>query len=373
MTNADVRVLIKGVIACAAPAPIKWAVGDISRQIAGVRLCDPKVFAKVSFDPTGYLALDEAIGGGWAAGECSTISAPSAMGKTVFAVNLAYRASRIGVPVGIISLEMPDADIWKLACCIGANLKRLSLRHGNLTATESGLLSTELTNMAGRSLFVFDRTFFPVNAKEPEAPTMDVIGKLVRDGIRHYGIRLWFVDYLAKIGPFGDDDLTRMPRLTTGVLDLVRRTGVHFCCLMQANKSAFSRREDKTKKLTIGLEDTKGTIETVADFDTCIGLIRDDWNSSAPVDPAPMSAVVLKARHGPGGTVPLEFFKATGRILEPVGYQSAAAPTPASSASTNSPGSSAEGVAEERTFYRPQKKEESGVKFSGKLCATNQP
>ncbi len=107
--------------------------------------------------------------------------------------------------------------------------------------------------------------------------------------------------------------MERIPRLTDWCFDIAQRSGVHMVALAQSNKAAFGRR-DNAGHMSLGLEDVRGAIQTVADFDNVIGLSRDDWNTDEPIDPASMSAVVVKARHGSGGKAPLVFFKSTGRI-----------------------------------------------------------
>jgi replicative DNA helicase len=317
LSSKDARAVIEGVLLTAALAPVKWQVGDISAHQAGLRLTDPKLFAPVTFYTTGYRELDRVTGGGFAAGECSAVSGPSSVGKTVFIVNLALNAAKFGIAVGFISLEMIEADILKLAVGITAKIKRLSLRHMNLSKEEAENLSTEIANMANTPLYCFDRMFFPTDPQSPGAPTLDVIRKLINDGIQHLGIKLWFIDYLGKVGPFGQDELVRMPMLTNGILDISRRTGAHICCLMQANKASFTNRNKQTGEMKIGLESTKGCIETVADFDLCIGLARDDFNTTEPVDPTLLMALAMKVRHGPGGPAFMDFHKSIGLITEP--------------------------------------------------------
>jgi hypothetical protein len=168
--------------------------------------------------------------------------------------------------------------------------------------------------LSGCPIYVVDRTAFPVDKDHPEAPTMDTVTGALVDGRERLNWGVAFIDYLTKVGPFGTDELARVPCLTNWVFDLCRRTGLHLVCLMQSNKAAYSRKDGRTKERTVGLEDVRGTIETVADFDNCIGLTRTDWNTEEPLDPAPSKLVINKARQGPGGKVDLSFHKKIGRF-----------------------------------------------------------
>lgn len=301
------------------------SVLSLAQCSAGVRLKDPATFAPATFYKTGYSGLDRGLGGGLGAGEATSLFAPSAMGKSAFMVNLALAQARQGTPVPILSLEMSEDSIWKLAVGIEAGIPRLHIRHNSMTTIESSKFAEALAQLSGWPLFVLDRRRFPVDPAHAEAPTMQAVGSLIRDGVRQYGWRVIFLDYLAKVGPFDADDLVRIPRLTNWCFDTAQRTGAHIVALAQSNKAGFARRDTKSKKRGIALEDSKGSIEVVADMDNVIGLIRDDWNSEEPQDFPEMRAVVLKCRQGPAGSCRLIFDKAIGRILEAEKHEDGAA------------------------------------------------
>ncbi|HEY3319589.1 MAG TPA: DnaB-like helicase C-terminal domain-containing protein [Planctomycetota bacterium] len=283
---------------------------DLSQCSASARLNDVSTFRPVTFYKTGFVDLDRALGGGLAAGEATSLFAPSGMGKSAFMCNLALNLTRGKTPAGILSLEMCEQDIWRLAVGILADIPRQHIRANTLTTVEKSRFGESMAMLAGWPLYVLDRRRFP------QAPDMAAVADVVRDGAKRYGWRVVLLDYLAKVGPFDADELTRIPRLTAWIFDLAQRTGVHVVALAQSNKASFDRQDNKKQRRAIALQDSKGGVEVIADFDNCIGLIRDDWNTDEPKDPAPMSATVLKARQGSGGVAPLVFWKSTGRIVE---------------------------------------------------------
>ncbi|MGD0090050.1 MAG: DnaB-like helicase C-terminal domain-containing protein [Planctomycetota bacterium] len=315
--DAAKRATVQAILDAAQEPPPVWAGGvDLWQQVAAVRLKDLSTFAPATFYKTGYTELDRALGGGFAAGEATSLFAPSAMGKSVFAVNLWLAQARHETPAGFLSLEMPEDSIWKLAVGIEAAIPRLHIRHQTMTTPEGAKFAETLAQLSGWPLYVLDRRRFPVDPQHHEAPTTQAVEAVIRDGVRHCGWKVVFLDYLAKVGPFDCDDLVRIPRLTNWVFDTAQRTGAHIVPLAQANKAAFGRQNGETGERGIALQDAKGSIEVVADMDNVVGLIRDDWNTGKPKDPVQMKAVVLKARQGPGGSVRLVFSKSTGRILE---------------------------------------------------------
>jgi hypothetical protein len=210
---------------------------------------------------------------------------------------------------------MRESDIWQLAVAAAADIPRQHIRKGTLSESEGLKFHDALSELSGRPLYVVDRSRFPVDEQNPEAPTMQAIAQVLREGERFCRWRLVFIDYLMKVGPFEGDDLTRLPRLTSWVFDLAQRLDVHIVALAQSAKSSWGR-TDGSGARTVALQDSKGGIENVADFDAAIGLVRDDWNTERQEDSPTMRAVVLKARHAPGGVCRLTFHRRTGRIEE---------------------------------------------------------
>jgi len=325
---------LSAALATAKPAPPVWTSGiDLSLRGADVRLLDPATFKRAQFVTSGYASLNDALGGGFALGETTTVFAPSSMGKSSMMANMALNMARSGVSVAILSLEMPECDIWKLLTGIAAQVPRLNLRQNKMTTQESQNLATAVSTLSACKLDVIDRRCF-----QPDpGPCMDVVGNMIRDGVRHRGWQAVFIDYLTKVGPHDDDEVSRVPRLTNWAFDLAQRTGVHIVALAQSNKGAYGRLDAKTKKRTVSLEDVKGVVEAVSDFDNVIGLVRNDWNTGLPQDPVDLTAVTLKARQGPTGYVALQFYKSIGRIIEPTHYSFGGAQTNAPVATATPP------------------------------------
>lgn len=341
-TNSARRAGIDAATASATTAPPVWTGGiDLSQRSAGVRLLAQETFQPAKFVTSGFRTLNGPLGGGLAAGETTTLFAPTSMGKTSMMANMALNMALDGVAVAILSLEMPESDIWRLVTGILAMVPRLHVRQNTLTPQESINFAASIQRIAACRLDVIDRRCFQADSKNAGA-CMDVIGSVVRDGVRQCGWHAVFIDYLSKVGPHDDDEVSRLPRLTNWAFDLAQRTGVHIVALAQSNKSAFGRVDKKTKQRTVSLEDVKGVVEAVCDFDNVIGLVRNDWNTSAPQDPVEMRAVVLKARQGPTGSVPLTFYKSIGRIIEPTNYTSGGAQANGTDTTTTDPNKATE-------------------------------
>ncbi|MGD0092641.1 MAG: DnaB-like helicase C-terminal domain-containing protein [Planctomycetota bacterium] len=321
---------------------------DLAERMASVRLLAPDTFKPATFVTSGYSSLDGPLGGGLALGNATSVFAPASTGKTTFAANMALNMALAGVSVAFISLEMTDTDIWRLVTGIQADIPRYNMRRAMLNPQERHDRNAAINRLITTKLFVLDRRAFPPGPDNDTTPDMDRIGAVIQDGVRKHGWQVVVVDYLSKVGPFDDEDITRMPRLTNWVCDLAQRNNIHLVALAQSNKAAFTRKDPDTGGRTTALQDTKGAIETVADFDNVIGISRDDWNTAQPQDPAELVVRVLKARQGPTGTANLIFYKKTGTIKEllkvaptaPLG-PSAAQPQPSSTSTPASATSTA--------------------------------
>jgi hypothetical protein len=288
---------------------------NLAACVASVALNAPETFKPVEYISTGYPSLDRVLGGGWARGESTSEFGASTMGKTCLAVNQAVRIAEQGFPIGYVSLEMRAKDVWQLATCIVGDVPRQHVRHATLTDLEAARLREAKERLAAWPLYVIDRTQIPTDPENPEAPTMAAVSAILRAGVAFFGWRAAFLDYLGKVGPFGQDELQRLSRLTNWACDTAQRLDFHFVCLAQTNKAAWNRL-DADGKRDVSLEDSKGPVEVIADFDYAIGVVRQDWNTDAPLDPSPMKVAVRKARYAPGGAVSLMFHRSTGRIVE---------------------------------------------------------
>lgn len=285
---------------------------DLTEHSAAALLLNPATFAPVTFTDTGFAELTEALGGGFALENETIVAGPTGLGKTTFVVNLAYRVTGAGTPTLYISLEMSAADILKLTLCIAGKIPRRHLRQNLLTTEDVTALAVARTEIAKAPLYILDRAALAHGTEL--APDMKAVEAAIQTAVKRHGVQIVVLDYLAKIGPFDEDETKRIAALNAWSYGLAQRLKVHVIALAQQNKASYGNLDKKSKQRYAGLQDVRGVIESVADPDNVIALVRDDWNSAGPKLVAPMRAVVLKARHGPGGKCSLVFDRSTGRI-----------------------------------------------------------
>lgn len=288
---------------------------NLAQYSLGTWLSDASTFRPKPCVSTGNPDLDAALSGGWYEGESTVVFGPTSVGKSAFLANKALHLAAMGVPACIISLEMRAQEYAKLIAGIDADVPRKSIRRGIEDQRDADRLAASLQKLAAAPLMILDRSAFLVY---PDGlPSVENIEALVRAGRQQFGWAVVFIDYIDKVKVDARDELQRTATLTAAFYALAQFTGAHIVCLAQTNKEAF-KTKSKDGKRPIHLQDARGGVQIVADFDSAIGLSRPDWNSikDQPGNSSPLLAVVLKARFGKGGAVELTFNRGTGKITQ---------------------------------------------------------
>ena len=252
---------------------------------------------------TGYMALDELLGGGMLNSGLYLLAARPGMGKTTLALNIADRVAQVD-PVLFVSLEM---DVEQLSA------KRISRETGIPT---NRLLMLPLTEdeegrVAQASSKLSQLAFY---SNAAPTVTVDDIGALARS-IR--GLRLIVVDYFGKILPPPESRRAGRYEYTTeisGALkNLARTLSLPILVLCQLNREVEAR-QDKRPQLS-DLRDT-GALEQ--DADGVVFLYREDYYAARdtvdPNIPSVLDVDLAKNRHGAVGWCKLAFSLATSRI-----------------------------------------------------------
>lgn len=257
---------------------------------------------------TGYQDLDNLLGGGLLASGMYVLAARPGMGKTTFAVNIADRLARGGVPVLFVSLEMDPEQL---------DAKRIS-RETGIPASRllmSVLDPEEQTKVAEAADLLRS---YPVYLNRRPSVTVGQIESMAR---RIKGLGLIVIDYIGKITP--DDPRRSRYEYTTeisgGIKTMARRFRVPVLALCQLNRNAAAR-SDPTPTLS-DLRDT-GAVEQ--DADGVIFLHRKDYfgkkndeqkRDERKCETADLQVIVDKNRHGPVGACSLVFDMRSSKMI----------------------------------------------------------
>ena len=252
---------------------------------------------------TGYMALDELLGGGMLNSGLYLLAARPGMGKTTLALNIADRVAQAD-PVLFVSLEMDTEQLSAKRISRETGIPSQKLLMQALTQEEEDRVAVASRKLAGLALW----------SNAAPTVTVDDIGVLARSV---GGLRLIVVDYFGKILPPAETRRSGRYEYTTeisGALkNLARTLRIPILALCQLNREVEGR-QDKRPQLS-DLRDT-GALEQ--DADGVIFLYREDYyaarDSVDPNVPSVLDVDLAKNRHGSVGGCKLAFSLATSKI-----------------------------------------------------------
>lgn len=252
---------------------------------------------------TGYMALDELLGGGLLNSGLYLLAARPGMGKTTLALNIADRVAQVD-PVLFVSLEMDTEQLSAKRISRETGIPSQKLLMQALTQEEEDRVAAASRKLAGLALW----------SNAAPTATVDDIGALARS---IGGLRLIVVDYFGKILPppaarrYGRVEYTT--EISGDLKNLARALRIPILALCQLNREVEGR-QDKRPQLS-DLRDT-GALEQ--DADGVIFLYREDYyaarDSVDPNVPSVLDVDLAKNRHGGVGSCKLAFSLATSKI-----------------------------------------------------------
>lgn len=231
--------------------------------------------------PTGFMPLDEVIGGGLRAGELVVLGGPSGVGKTIFALQLARNVARSesGAHALYICYEHePDHLLTRLICLESADLlpveQALTIRRldemGRNASGDLGVISA----LRGT------RRYEPVISRVAEyaqrlhlarpgrlSATLSGVERWTRDLVNSVQApTLVVIDYLQKITTDEriDSEDERMTEVIQGLKDLALNTGTRILAIAAADRVGL-------KSPRMRLSDLRGS--SAVQYEADIGLV----------------------------------------------------------------------------------------------------
>lgn len=281
---------------------------------------------------TGFTKLDE-MTHGWQNGDMIIIAARPSVGKTAFAMNLAYNAAlKDQIPVAFFSLEMSSEKIMERLIASRSMVENGRIQTGMLSNQEKAKISTAVKEISGTQLF-FDDT--------PNSRLGDVVAKAKRLKKRVPELGLIVIDYLGRIRAFDKADQSsrqvEVGYISGELKTLARNLNIPIIVLCQVNRAAEQNEGGKP-----GLASLRESGDIEQDADIVILLHRQDYfegqgtkKKRGKDDQATPQQVftkeerqqkgnlseininIAKARNGQTGEFTLYFFKAYSRFDNP--------------------------------------------------------
>jgi replicative DNA helicase len=284
---------------------------------------------------TGFTALDKLLGG-LQPSDLVILAARPSMGKTALATNIAYNAARAyqraledgryetdaagrkkvldGAVVGFFSLEMAAEQLATRMLAETAEVDSDKIRKGELTTEDFNKVVQASRALSRMPFFIDDTPALSVSALRTRARRLQ----------RQHGLSMIVIDYLQLARPTvggraQENRVQEISDITRGLKALAKELNVPVIALSQLSR-AVEQREDKRPQLADLRE--SGSIEQ--DADVVMFIYRAEYYLSR-LEPDPgtekhqqwledmdrvhnlAEVIIGKQRHGPTGTVQLQF------------------------------------------------------------------
>ena len=267
--------------------------------------------------------------GGLQASDLIVLAGRPSMGKTALATNIAFNIAKAykaekqadgtikvldGAVVGFFSLEMSAEQLATRILAEQAEISSEDIRRGKIKEDEFRRLKKATAELSSLPLYI-DQT---------GGITMAQLAARARKLKRQHNVGLLIVDYLQLIAGSGkrssDSRVNEVTEITTGLKALAKELAVPIIALSQLSRQVENR-EDKRPQLSDLRE--SGSIEQ--DADVVIFVFREEyyvqrsepspskveeyakWQSEMERTHGLAEVIIGKQRHGPTGTVRLQF------------------------------------------------------------------
>ena len=239
--------------------------------------------------PTGIPTLDDLLQGGFRPGKVYVVGARPAVGKSSFTMHLGLHFARGGLPVLMLSQEMPEDELAERAMSSTGEISYSRIQRGTLQDDDWSRLPATVEEL-GRLPFWLD--------DQPALRLADIRAKarMVK------GLKVLILDYLqlsAGSGKRTDNRNTEIEEITRGCKQLSKELGIAVVLLSQLGRDV-DKRPDKRPQLS-DLRDSGG-IEQDADVVLLMfpGRAYDEVTKLVGLD-------VAKQRGGPLGELVMAF------------------------------------------------------------------
>lgn len=244
---------------------------------------------------TGYRDFDN-MTAGLQRSDLLILAARPAMGKSTFALNLAYNiASQQKQPVLVFSLEMSKEQLVDRMLADASGVNAWNIRTGNLSDDDFEKLSDAMGEMAEAPIYIDD---------SPGMTVLEMRTKARREAHNH-PLGLIIVDYLQLMSGSGRSDGNRVQEvseISRGLKMLAREMNVPVIALSQLSRSVESRSPQIPQ-----LADLRESGSIEQDADIVMFLYREDYYNPETDRQHITDLIIAKHRNGPVGRIELYF------------------------------------------------------------------
>jgi len=255
--------------------------------------------------PTGYIRLDELLGG-FQRSDFIVIAGRPSMGKTALALSIARNiAVEHRIPVAIFSLEMSAQQLMLRLLSAEAQIDLHRLRTGRITPEMMPRIVQATGRLAEAPIFVDDT---------PMLSLLELRAKSRRLRAEH-NVQLVIVDYLQLVHPPKAESREREVALISRSLKMMaKELEIPVVALAQLNRSVESRADKRPM-----LADLRESGSLEQDADVVIFVHRPEmygittYDDGTPTE-GTAEIIVGKQRNGPVGEVRLAYLRDFARF-----------------------------------------------------------
>lgn len=246
---------------------------------------------------TGYRDLDN-LTAGLQKSDLLILAARPAMGKSTFALNIAYNiANREKQAVLVFSLEMSKEQLVDRMLAEAAGVDAWNIRTGNLSDDDFEKLSNAMGEMAEAPIFIDDT---------PGLTVLEMRTKARREA-HNQPLGLIIVDYLQLMSGsrgMGNDfnRVQEVSEISRGLKLIARELNVPVVALSQLSRSVESRNPQIPQ-----LADLRESGSIEQDADLVMFLYREDYYNPETDRQHITDLIIAKHRNGPTGRIELYF------------------------------------------------------------------
>lgn len=251
---------------------------------------------------TGFTDLDQ-LTGGLQRSDLIIIAARPSVGKTAFALGMAYGAGVTNAKtVGLFSLEMSAEQLVQRLLATETGIDSHRLRLGQIDDHEWERISRALGRLSQAKIFIDDSA---------SSGIMDVRSKARRLQAEH-GLDLLIIDYLQLMhGRRSENRVQEISEISRGLKQLARELNIPVIALSQLSRAVETRADHRPM-----LSDLRESGSIEQDADIVMFIYRDEVYDPETTRKGIAEIIVAKHRNGPVGSINLRFFDKTARFAD---------------------------------------------------------
>jgi replicative DNA helicase len=244
--------------------------------------------------PSGFYELDR-LTSGFHGGELTVIGARPGMGKTTFALNIAYNVASKGKNVLFFSLEMNEEQLFLRLCSMLAEINLSKIRSGSLNDKEV----EKIVNSYIKNADILERMVL--------VDDVSYLSDITKLAYSEEKVDLIIVDYLQLVKTKNKYQMRyqELADIVNSLKFLSKDLNVPIIALAQVNREV----EKKAGKIPT-LADLRESGDIEATADVVMFIHREDYyKKDGSVDENMADIIIAKNRNGESGIVRLGFNK----------------------------------------------------------------